>query len=158
MSRKILIVYYSHSSNTRKLAKLISAKTAGMLYELEPERAYPGDYTAVVDQAKKEIEAGYHPPLKTKIKNIADFDSVFVGTPNWWSTMAPPIATFLAEYDLASKTVIPFCTHGGGGSGYIEKNVKLACKKSTVLSMFSSYGSSVKDSDVEAWLKKNGIK
>ena len=158
MSEKILIVYYSHSSNTRKLAKLISAKTGGTLCELEPEKAYPGDYSTVVDQAKMEIEAGYHPPLKTKVKDIAACDIVFVGTPNWWSTMAPPVATFFEEYDLAGKTVIPFCTHGGGGSGYIEKNMKRLCPKSTVLSIFSSYGSSAKDTEVESWLKKNGIK
>lgn len=158
MSKKILIVYYSHSSNTRKLAELIEQETGGTLCEIVPEKAYPDDYNTVVEQAKKEIQAGFRPELKTKVKDFAAYDTVFVGTPNWWSTMAPPVATFLESYDLLGKTVVPFCTHGGGGAGHIETTVKKLCPDSTVLPLLSVYGDTAKDSQVEAWLKKIGIK
>lgn len=158
MSKNNLIVYYSHSGNTRKLAKMIEQETGGTLCELVPEKAYPDDYSTVVEQAKKEIQAGLRPELKTKLKDIASYDTVFVGTPNWWSTMAPPVATFLEGYNLAGKVVVPFCTHGGGGSGHIEAMVKKLCPNSAVMSMLSVYDDTAKDSQVESWLKKAGVK
>ncbi|VBB04911.1 flavodoxin signature [Lucifera butyrica] len=158
MSKKILIVYYSHSANTRKLAKLIEQETGGTLCELLPEKAYPVDYNTVVEQAKKEIQAGFRPDLKTKVKDIASYNTVLIGTPNWWSTIAPPIATFLESYDLSGKNVAPFCTHGGGGSGHIEATVKKLCPDSTVLSALSVYGDTAKGAQVESWLKKIGVK
>ena len=85
--------------------------------------AYPGSYNTIVEQAKKEIQAGYRPVLKTGINYIKNYDMIFVGTPNWWSTIAPPIATFLENYNLTGKTVVPFCTHGRGGFGHIESDI-----------------------------------
>lgn len=158
MSKNILIVYYSHSANTRKLAKLIEQETGGTLCELLPEKAYPVDYNTVVEQAKKEIQAGFRPELKTEVKDLASYDTVFVGTPNWWSTIAPPVATFLGSCDLSGKNVVPFCTHGGGGSGHIEAMVKKFCPDSTMLPLLSVYGGTAKDSQVESWLKKIGVK
>jgi len=151
-------VYYSHSANTRKLTKVIEQETGGIICELLPEKAYPSDYNTVVEQAKKEIQTGFHPKLKTKVEDLASYDAVFVGTPNWWSTIAPPVATFLESYDLSGKNVVPFCTHGGGGSGHIEATVKKLCPDSTVLSALSVYGGVANDSQVESWLKKIGVK
>ncbi|WP_371380996.1 flavodoxin [Sporomusa aerivorans] len=158
MSKNILIVYYSHSGNTRKLAKLIAEETCGKLCELVPEKAYPDDYSTVVEQAKKEIQAGFKPELKTKVQDLAAYDTVLVGSPNWWSTIAPPVAAFMESYDLSGKNVVPFCTHGGGGSGHIEAIVKKLCPDSAVLSVLSVYDDTAKASQVEAWLKKTGVK
>lgn len=157
MSKNILIVYYSHSGNTGKLAKLIKEETDGVLCELLPEKAYPGDYDTVVEQAKKEIQTGFRPVLKTEVKDLSSYDTVFVGTPNWWSTIAPPIATFLGIYNLAGKTVVPFCTHGGGGAGNIEGTIKTLCIDSRVVSLLAVYGNAAKASEVGAWLKKIGV-
>ncbi|HOQ51880.1 MAG TPA: flavodoxin, partial [Candidatus Atribacteria bacterium] len=120
MRGNILIAYYSRSGNTRKLAQLIHQKVGGTVHEIQPEIPYPASYNATVEQAKKEIQAGFRPPLKTKIEHIEAYDTIFLGSPNWWSTIAPPVATFLEENDLSGKTIIPFCTHGGGGRGRIE--------------------------------------
>lgn len=158
MSKKILVVYYSHSGNTRKLAKLIEQETGGTVCELLPEKAYPSDYNTVVEQAKKEILACFHPALKTEVKDLAFYDTVFVGTPNWWSTIAPPVATFLEGYDLSGKNVAPFCTHGGGGSGHIEATIKKLCPDSILLSILSVYGDTAKGAQVGFWLKKIGVK
>lgn len=158
MSKNILLVYYSHSANTRKFAELIREKTDGTLCELVPKKVYPRDYNTVVEQAKKEIQTGFRPELKTEIKDIASYDTVFVGTPNWWSTIAPPVVTFLASNDLAGKIIAPFCTHGGGGSGHIEATIKKLCPASTVRPLLSVYGGTAQDSQVESWLKKIGVK
>lgn len=158
MSNNILIVYFSHYGNTQKLASLIQQKTGGIVLKIEPATEYPSSYNAVVDQAKNEIRMGYRPALKTKIKNIESHDTVFVGTPNWWSTIAPPIATFLVSYDLSRKTVVPFCTHGGGGFGHIESDIAKLCPNSMVMSGLSVYGSTINEAQVSEWLSKIGIK
>lgn len=156
MKRKILIAYYSHSTNTKKIATMIQHKVGGTLCEIQPEVEYPIVYHAVVEQAKQEIQMGFYPAIKSKIENIEAYDTIFIGSPNWWSTVAPPIATFLKEHDLSGKVVIPFCTHGGGGTGSIERDIAKLCPKSTMRSVFSIYGDGGRDAEVHIskWLEK----
>ncbi|MGB4691649.1 MAG: flavodoxin [Atribacterales bacterium] len=159
MRGNILIAYYSRSGNTRKLAQLIHQKVGGTMHEIQPEIPYPASYNATVEQAKKEIQAGFRPPLKTKIEHIETYDTIFLGSPNWWSTIAPPVATFLEENDLSGKTIIPFCTHGGGGRGRIERDIAKLCPQSAVMPALAIYGSGGKDAEaqVSAWLKSMGF-
>lgn len=140
MKANYLVVYYTHSANTRKVAAVINEKIDGTLFQLEPEEAYPAGYDDVVKQAKKEINAGFRPELKEDI-DVSDYDVIFVGTPNWWSTMAPPVATFLEKHDFSGKKVAPFCTHGGGGMAHVQKDMEKLCKGAEVLKGFDVYGS-----------------
>ena len=153
MTGKILIAYYSHSGNTEKIARIISQKTNGTLYKIEPETPYPRDYNTVVEQAKKEIKAGFKPQIINGIDNIGEYETLFIGSPNWWSTIAPPIAAFLGNNDLSGKIIIPFYTHGGGGGGNIERDIAKLCPKSKVLPGLSVYGTSGTDTQITAWLK-----
>ncbi len=123
---KILVAYYSWGGNTRYAAQEVQKATGGTLFEIKPAKAYPTDYSACVDQAKVECRQGFKPELATKITDLAKYDVVFVGTPNWWGTMAPPVLTFLSENDFAGKTVVPFVTHGGGGVQRCESDMKKA--------------------------------
>ncbi len=154
MAGQNLIVYYSRSGNTRKIADLIQQEVGGTVHEIVPETPYPRSYDATVDQAKREIQAGYKPPLKSELDSVEAYDTVFVGSPNWWSTIAPPVATFLSAHDLSGKTIVPFCTHGGGGLGRIGQDIAKLCPRSTVLSCFGVYGSGGVDAQarVSAWL------
>lgn len=97
---KTLVVYYSHSGNTKKLAGKIAELTGADLLELVPEQAYPQDYNTVVEQAKREIQTGFYPKLKNKLPELAQYDVILAGTPNWWSTMAPPVGSFLKDCNL----------------------------------------------------------
>jgi flavodoxin len=155
-SKKILIVYFSHSGNTRVIAEQIQKATGGVIFEIQPVKDYPSDYNTVVDQAKKEINANYKPALKALVKNIETYDVIFIGSPNWWSTIAPPVATFLSSYNLEGKTIIPFMTHGGGGMGHSVSDIKKLCPKSIVLDGLPISGSYVRraQNDVENWLRK----
>jgi flavodoxin len=155
VAEHILIVYFSRSGNTRKIADLIHQEVGGTIHEIQPEVPYPSSYDAVVDQAEKEIQAGYKPALQSTLDQIESFDTIFVGSPNWWNTIAPPVATFLSEYDFSGKTIVPFCTHGGGGLGRIGKDIAKLCPQSTILSSFEIYGSGTGkvQAKVSAWLR-----
>jgi flavodoxin len=157
--KKILVAYFSHSGNTRVIAQLIKDATGGDLYEIQPQKDYPADYQTVVNQAKREINSNYRPVLKTKIRNIESYDIIFIGSPNWWSTIAPPVATFLTSYQLEGKTIIPFMTHGGGGMGHSVSDIKKLCPRSVVLEGLPVNGSMVSraESDVLKWLREMKI-
>lgn len=159
MTEHILIVYFSRSGNTRKIADLIRQEVGGIIHEIQPEVPYPNAYNVVVEQAKQEIQAGYKPALRSTLDHIEAYDTIFVGSPNWWSTIAPPVTTFLSEYDVSGKTIVPFCTHGGGGLGRIAQDIAELCPQSTVLSCLVIYGSGMGNTgaEVSAWLREVGI-
>ena len=84
------------------------------------------------------------------------YNVVFLGYPNWWHTVPMAVFTFLEEYDFSGKTIIPFCTHGGGGLSTSERDIAKACPKAKhlrALSVYGSYGSSPKK-EVANWLSK----
>ncbi|MDR3227295.1 MAG: NAD(P)H-dependent oxidoreductase [Prevotellaceae bacterium] len=153
---KTLVVYYSWSGNTRTLAQQIHKLVGGDIFEVVPVKAYPEDYNKCVTQAKQEIQSGYLPELRDAVKNIEQYDTVFVGSPNWWSTISPPIAAFLSQHDLSGKTVIPFCTHGSGGRAQCFADIAKRTPKSKQCEGIAVYGSSVNSSQaqVEKWLQK----
>jgi len=158
MKGKILIVYYSHSGNTAKMAELITKQIDGTLCELMPEKAYPNDYNSVLQQSKEEIASGFHPKLKNDFSQLESYGTVFIGTPNWCSTIAPPLATFLDNQDLAGKTVIPFCTHGGGSWGRMERDIADLCPDFRILKGLAVYGVNSSEERIIDWLKEIGIR
>ena len=159
---KVLVAYFSHSGNTRAMARQIAEATGGDLFEIVPAAAYPAEYGAVVDQAKKEIGSGVRPALKGRLPDVGAYDVIFVGSPCWWSTVAPPVATFLADCDWAGKTVVPFMTHEGSGMGHSEADIRRLCPRSTVPDGLAVRGSAVRNSkdEVGRWVRarlKNGF-
>lgn len=154
-SKKILIAYFSHSGNTRIVAEQIQNATGGELFEIKTVTPYPEDYDVVVKQAKQELTSGFCPELKTKVENIAQYDMIFIGYPNWWNTIPAPVRVFLTSYDFTGKTLIPFCTHGGGGIGKSVSDISKFCPKSNLLKEIGIPGNSVRTASekVIAWLK-----
>lgn len=144
-SDKVLIVYLSRTNNTKAIAEIIHKNVGGTLVAIELEKPYPENYQATVQQVVNENETGYLPPLKTKIDSIQNYDVVFVGFPTWGMKLPPPMKTFLHQYDLKGKTVIPFNTNGGYGEGSSFQTVKELCPKSKVLEGFSIRGGSERD-------------
>ncbi len=122
---RVLIVYFSHSGITKGIAERLQKKTGGALHRIEPANAYPEEYQAVLAQARKEIGEGFKPELKGDLPSLDGIDLVLVGGPVWVGTLAPPLASFLAQVDLKGKTVAPFCTYGGGLRDYFQ-HVKAA--------------------------------
>ena len=159
-TEKRLIVYFSHTGNTRKIAEQIHGNIGGDLIEIETIDKYPEDHHELLEQARKEISAGYRPPLKTKIENIREYPVLFLGYPNWWSTIPTPVSAFLAEHDLSEKIIAPFCTHGTGGLARTLEAVIKMCPESRVLGALGISNNRVheSESEVSEWLSHINIK
>lgn len=159
MPKKILIAFYTWSRNTATVAKEIAEQCGGDLLEILPKTDYPKGYRDTVNQAKREIREGFLPELKSTIPDFSKYDAIIIGSPNWWSTIAPPVATFLDGSNLSKKTILPFCTHGGGGEGRIFKDIQMRAKAAEYTEGLSIYGSGKADLSrkVGEWLKKAGI-
>lgn len=114
---RILIAYFSQSGNTRLIAGDIQELVGGDLFEIKTVRRYGPDFEANVEQAREELRADARPELAAEVTNMADYDVVFVGFPNWVGTMPMAVFSFLERHDFKGKTVVPFCTHGTGGIG-----------------------------------------
>ncbi|MBJ6802299.1 flavodoxin [Geomonas propionica] len=156
---KVLTVYFSHSGNTRECARQINERVGGDLLELKTLQPYPKDYNTVVDQAKRELRAGHRPELKTKGHDAADYDVIFVGSPNWWNTVAPPVMTYLAGQDFSDKAIIPFITHEGTGLGQSARDISGLCPGATVLEGMAIRGGEVHKAGqkLSEWLRKLGV-
>lgn len=122
--KKILVAYYSYSGNTGAVAKQIAEATGATLFEITTSHSYPQEYNALTAQAKKELQAKFMPPLTSRVEDMAQYDLVFVGSPNWWGSYTPAMRAFLAAYDFNGKTVVPFFTNGGGGMQNCESDMK----------------------------------
>ncbi|HPC02535.1 MAG TPA: flavodoxin [Syntrophales bacterium] len=158
--KKVLIVYFSRTGNTREIAHQIHEMAGGDIVELRTVEPYPNAYNEVVEQAREELRSGFKPALKTKVERIGSCDVVFVGSPNWWGTIAGPVKTFLSEYDLSGKTVIPFITHAGSGLGGSVADIAALCPNSTIPDGLAVWGENAKNArnDVSAWLSGLGMK
>ena len=155
-AQKILIAYYSWSGNTRVVATQIQALTGADIFEIKPVIPYSEDYDECVQVAKTEILENYKPELIGNVENLSQYDIIFVGSPNWWSTIAPPVATFLASYNFEGKTVIPFCTHGSGGVANLFTDMKNLCPNIIIENGFAISGKSAEtaQSELQKWLQK----
>jgi flavodoxin len=143
--KNVLIVYLSRTKNTKAIAEMIHAEVGGKLVGLELQNPYPSDYKAIVAQVADENEKGFLPPLKTKIDSIQKYDLIFVGFPTWGMQLPPPMKSFLAQYDLGGKTIVPFNTNAGYGIGSSFETVKALAPKSKVLDGFSTKGGIERD-------------
>lgn len=112
-----LVAYFSRSGNTRVIAGQIHRAQNAMLFEIQPARPYPDDYLETVEQARRERDRGYRPPLKATVPEFARYQTIYLGFPIWGGTVPPVIRAFLAAHDFKGKTIIPFITHGGYGIG-----------------------------------------
>lgn len=156
----VLILYFSHSGNTRQLAEQIHAHVGGDMVELKTVDPYPQDYKAVVDMAQKEQQNNARPQIATEISSLDKYRTVFIGFPNWWGTMPMPFFTFLEKHDLGDRNVIPFCTHEGSRFGRSENDLGRLCPQAHILKGFEVRGSRVSGArkEVDAWLNGLGFR
>ena len=155
----VLIVYFSQTGNTETVANIIYDNVGGDIVKLETTEAYPSDYDELVDYAQQEQQEDARPELSTVIENIEQYDTIFLGYPNWWGDMPMAIYTFLDTYDLSGKTIAPFITHGGSGLSGTPENIQEEELNASVTEGLAIDGDEASDSseDVVEWLNSLGF-
>ncbi|MDO4178502.1 MAG: flavodoxin [Phascolarctobacterium sp.] len=156
---KALVVYFSQSGNTQKVANMIQKQTGAAMFRVETVKTYASNYHALIDEAKKEQQANARPELKkAKVDNLKQYDTVFVGYPNWWGTLPMPLFTFFEANDMTGKNIVPFVTHEGSAFGTSLNDLAKLAPKANIKEGIDIRGGRVGDSeaDVTAWLKKGG--
>lgn len=155
---KILIAYFSETGNTDKLAQIIHEQTGGELFRIEPVNPYPtGD--ALFDYTKSEQDNDERPEIAGTVENMEQYDTVFIGYPIWWYEVPQIIKTFLDEYDLSGKTVIPFNTHEGSRDGGTYRYIAEQEPEATVLDGLPIRGGDMQNDQtqtVREWLDRIG--
>ncbi len=155
-NKKILIAYFSRADNTivrdpsavdiqattsasllppgnvTIMAQLIQQHAGGDLFAIKVQQPYPENYEQVLNQASDEAVKNARPPLASHVENMADYDIIFLGYPNWDYGAPMAVRTFLEEYDLSGKLIIPFCAHGTGGLSSSVRQISQSVPHSTV--------------------------
>lgn len=155
----ILVAYFSRSGNTEYLANMIHNLSGGDLFEIEPVEPYSDDYNETVARFRRERSDDIHPPLRRRVSGMENYRVIFIGYPNWGSDIPPAIRSFIDENNLAGKTIIPFCTHGGGGFGRSVRSIQNACPDSVFAEGFECSGNGVRrmSARVSVWISSLGL-
>ena len=155
MSKKI-VVYFSASGVTAKLAKTLASAVSADLHEIIPKEKYTSedlDWTNKKSRSSVEMnDKNYRPAVKNKVENMEQYDVIYIGFPIWWY-VAPTITnTFLESYDMSGKTIIPFATSGGSGMGNTNAGLAPSCK-GAVLKNGKRFSPLTTERELVAWAK-----
>ncbi len=151
---KILIATFSRTGNTQKIADYIHDNIGGDMFTIKTVREYSDDYDTILQQATEEKNNNARPELSSKVDNMEDYDTVFVGYPIWWGDTPMAIMTFLESYDFSGKKVIPFCTSGSSSPQTSFNRIKNTVPNANVLTGFWTTGDNAVNSAaaVKEWL------
>lgn len=147
------------TGNTGLAAHWISDAAGGDLFSIQTEEKYPGDYDDTVDQGQEEQSENARPKLSSHVDHMDQYDVVFLGYPNWWGDMPMAVYSFLDEYDLSGKTVIPFVTSGGSGFSDTVSAIKEEEPDADVQEGLELSDSETADSEdeVKSWVESLGV-
>ena len=154
-----LIVSYSYSGNTHRIAHNIQKITGGDWCEIYPWQPYPMAFPELLEQVKREIQAHYRPRLLPVPHAPHDYSVIYVGTPNWCGRIAPPLASWLCTNDLSGKKILPFYSHCGGVAGDLRGEIIKLCPKADVREALGILNDGEKElaKMLRTWMIKTGI-
>lgn len=157
--KNMLIVYYSHSGNTRAVAEHIHKRLAAQLLELKTAHSYPDAYRPTTEQARRELDTNFRPQLTTDIDSLESFQTLFIGYPSWWGTMPMALFSFLEKHTVGNRTLAPFCTHEGSGLGRSVNDLTRLCPQANIMEGLAVRGSAAAQAQdsVDSWLKRIGM-
>ncbi len=169
--KKALVVYFSRAGenynvgtvskgSTEIVAEIIAKETGADLFKIEPVNSYPVNYNETVRIARDEKRNNSRPKIKNKVKNLKDYDVVFVGYPIWYGDLPMAVYTFFDENNLSGKKIILFSTNEGSGLADTVDTIEKYIKGNVVKNAFSIRGKRVQDSkdkveaEVKKWIKE----
>ncbi|MCI8509597.1 MAG: hypothetical protein HFJ06_13740 [Lachnospiraceae bacterium] len=152
--KDILIVYFSQTGTTQAVAKKLQKLTGGDLLRVKEKDKYTSNYDKLTKIAKKEIRKNARPKITTEARNMKSYDVIYVGYPIWWGATPRVVNTFLEKYDLAGKTVIPFCTSGGSDIDGSLPDLKKSCEGATFKEGYTADTGSM--AEIRKWLTQIG--
>lgn len=158
-SSSVLITYFSWSGNMEQVAQIIQQETGGDLFEIAPATAYTDDYNELLDIAQQEQSDDARPELAGQVENWEQYDTIFVGYPNWWSDAPMAVYTFVESYDWSGKTLVPFNTSASGGFGRSLSGLEESASGAAILEGISFTERTLGDAqgEVAAWLDELGL-
>lgn len=167
--KKALIAYYSRpeenyvsgslvflkEGNTKVVAELISRHIEADLFEIEQLKPYSRHYNECTDQAQSDLRRGARPELKVYPDSLDEYEDIYLGFPNYWSTMPMAVFTFLEKCDLRGKRIHPFITHEGSGFGRALEDLKKECPHSIIGEGLAIHGSKASQAEPQiiSWLE-----
>ena len=156
-SSKSIVVYYSLTGTTEKLALRIAEETGSDVFELELVNPYSKNGNTCSDESRKDFKNGVRRELKA-LPDLSAYDTVYIGTPVWNNSLSNPVETFIFLFkdELKSKTVVPFCTYWSTGNTETLSTIEKLCTSENVISGLSQAHGEV--CDVKSFLKKAGLK
>ena len=157
--KSALVLYYSwsDSANTKRVAEHIAKEQGAAIERIVPEKLYSRKYNEVLKEARAELKENRSRSVKALKNDLKKFDVIFIGSPIWFGTYAPPVRSFMQQYDLSGKKLYFFCTHGKGGPGVFFKDMGKLAPESVIGKGFSCYGTHVAKiaPKVKEWLNKD---
>lgn len=169
MSKK-LVVFYSRADenyvngmikklevgNTEVAAGIIEKLTDAKMFKIEQMQPYSKDYNECIAQAQADQKRDARPELKNYPETLEDYDTIYLGFPNYWGTMPMAVFTFLEHFDFSGKRIRPFCTHEGSGWGNSIKDIQRLCPDAKIEKGLAIHGGSVERSerDIERWIEQ----
>ena len=167
MSKK-LIAFYSRADenyvngiikklevgNTQIVANIIQELTGADVFKIEQVQPYSKYYNECIAQAQADQKRDARPEIKNYPVSIDEYDEIYLGVPNYWSTMPMAVFTFLEHYDFSGKTIYPFCTHEGSKMGCSERDIKRLCPAARIKKGLAIHGGRVNRSrkEIENWV------
>lgn len=169
----ILVAYFSlageqynvgviEEGNTSIIAHMIAEQTGADLFEIEAVTPYPDTHSELLEISQQEMAENARPEIAGTVENMDEYDTVFIGYPNWWGDMPMIVYNFLESYDLSNKTIIPFCTHGGSGLSDTERTIA-EITGGTMVDGFAISGETAQNDretsleQVTQWLQEGGF-
>ena len=156
---KVLVLYYSQSSNTQKVAQEIGSRLGADMEAIVPVEPYDGTYQETIERSMKEREAGVLPEIQPLTADIKDYDIIFIGYPIWFGTFAPPMGSLLEKVDFSGKKLVPFCTFGSGGLDSSTRDLKEKQPGAEVLPGYGVRAARIDavPAEVDRFLKEGGF-
>ena len=142
------------TGNTEIAAGMIADMTGADLFRIEQKEPYAKDYNECIAQAQEDQRSDARPELTSYPDSIDEYDVIYLGYPDYWSTMPMAVFTFLEHFDFSGKVIKPFCTHEGSGLGHSMDDIRKLCPDADVREGLAIHGASVgrAKNDIENWL------